>query len=123
MRTPGRTTLLCTHNLAEAEALCDDVVILRGGRVLVHAPLAQLRQRTQTRLRLRARQGQSVLLQALHAREIPAEADPDSDGVLLALRDPPSDAPPLLRAHRTPRPSTSASRQLGSSRLPDLVRT
>src|SRR5205085_2287447 len=22
MRTPGRTTLLCTHNLAEAEALC-----------------------------------------------------------------------------------------------------
>lgn len=28
----GRTTLLCTHDLAEAEALCDDVVILRGGQ-------------------------------------------------------------------------------------------
>src|SRR5262245_33205580 len=37
--TQGRTTLLCTHNLAEAEALCDQVIILRGGRVLVHESL------------------------------------------------------------------------------------
>ena len=27
----GRTTLLCTHDLAEAETLCDDVIILRDG--------------------------------------------------------------------------------------------
>jgi ABC-type multidrug transport system ATPase subunit len=98
MHTPGRTTLLCTHNLAEAEALCDDVVILRAGRVLVHAPLAQLRQRVHPSVRLRARQGQAALLQTLLAREVPASADAESDGVLVPLRDVRAEAPPLLRA-------------------------
>jgi ABC-2 type transport system ATP-binding protein len=98
MRTPGRTTLLCTHNLAEAEALCDDVVILRNGRVLVHAPLAKLRAETQPRVRLRARQGQATLLGALAAHEFDAHPDDESDGVLIAMRDPAVEAPPLLRA-------------------------
>jgi ABC-2 type transport system ATP-binding protein len=42
----GRTTLLCTHNLAEAETLCEEVVILRDGKVLVHSSLAELRKRS-----------------------------------------------------------------------------
>jgi ABC-2 type transport system ATP-binding protein len=36
------TVLLCTHDLAEAEALCDRVVILDGGRVLADSTPAQL---------------------------------------------------------------------------------
>lgn len=36
------TVLLCTHDLAEAEALCDRVVILDGGRVLADATPAGL---------------------------------------------------------------------------------
>ena len=38
---PGRgaTTLLCTHRLAEVEATCDYVVVLRRGRLLVQGPL------------------------------------------------------------------------------------
>jgi ABC-2 type transport system ATP-binding protein len=98
MHTPGRTTLLCTHNLAEAEALCDNVVILRDGHVLVHAPLATLRQRTQPRIRLRARQGQTALLAALAAMELATARDADTDdGVLITLADPPEDAPAVLR--------------------------
>jgi ABC-2 type transport system ATP-binding protein len=31
----GATVLLCTHDLAEAEALCDHVVILENGEILV----------------------------------------------------------------------------------------
>ncbi len=64
----GRTTLLCTHNLAEAEALCDEVVILRRGKVLVHAPLADLRRRTRPQLQLAARQGAATLAAALRGR-------------------------------------------------------
>jgi ABC-2 type transport system ATP-binding protein len=64
----GRTTLLCTHNLAEAEALCDEVVILRGGKVLVHAPLADLRLQTLPQLQLAARQGAVMLGAALRER-------------------------------------------------------
>ena len=64
----GRTTLLCTHNLAEAEALCDEVVILRRGRVLVHAPLADLRRQTRPQLQMAARQGAVALGAALRKR-------------------------------------------------------
>ncbi len=64
----GRTTLLCTHNLAEAEALCDEVVILRRGKVLVHAPLADLRRQTRPQLQLAVRQGAAMLGAALRER-------------------------------------------------------
>lgn len=41
----GRTMLLCTHNLAEAEELCDRAIILRGGVVLVDDTVESLRGR------------------------------------------------------------------------------
>jgi ABC-2 type transport system ATP-binding protein len=97
MRVEGRTTLLCTHNMAEAEALCDDVIILRDGHVLVDAPLADLRRRARPRVRLRAAQGQAVLLAALGRTGHAAEADDSGDGVLVAVDDAASEAPDLLR--------------------------
>ena len=36
------TIVLCTHDLAEAEALCDRIVILEGGAVAADAPPAEL---------------------------------------------------------------------------------
>jgi ABC-2 type transport system ATP-binding protein len=42
------TILLCTHDLAEAEALCDRVVILDGGRILADATPQGLRERCGT---------------------------------------------------------------------------
>jgi ABC-2 type transport system ATP-binding protein len=39
------TVLLCTHDLAEAEALAERVGILHGGRLLVLEPVAELRAR------------------------------------------------------------------------------
>ncbi len=94
----GRTTLLCTHNLAEAEALCDEVVILRDGKVLVHAPLAELRRRVQPQVRLAARQGRQALAQALTRRGLGPTPDRANDGgVLVAIPDPRADAPDLLR--------------------------
>jgi ABC-2 type transport system ATP-binding protein len=83
----GRTTLLCTHNLAEAEALCDDVVILRAGQVLLHEPLVELRHRVAPRLRLRARQPVAVLLAALARRGLTAVAEGDAAIVSVDARD------------------------------------
>lgn len=45
VREQGRTVLLSTHNLAEAEALCDRVAIMRGGRILLQGPPMELRRR------------------------------------------------------------------------------
>jgi ABC-2 type transport system ATP-binding protein len=91
----GRTTLLCTHNLAEAEALCDEVVILRAGRVLLHERLTDLRRRATPHLRLAALQGADVLARALRQREL--EPSVQDGRVLVAVADPQSEAAPLLR--------------------------
>jgi ABC-2 type transport system ATP-binding protein len=91
----GRTTLLCTHNLAEAEALCDDVVILQKGEVLLHETLASLRQRHKPRARLAARQGGGALTAALEARGLTPV--PTDGGVVIEI-DAEKDAPALLRA-------------------------
>ncbi len=50
----GRTMLLCTHNLAEAEELCDRAIILRGGTVLADDTVEKLRGRFTRHLVLEA---------------------------------------------------------------------
>lgn len=91
----GRTTLLCTHNLAEAEALCDDVIILRSGEVVLHEPLATLRQRQRPRTRLVARQSAEALAAAVRAHGHAAEV---VDGAVIGSIDARAEAPALLRA-------------------------
>lgn len=94
----GRTTLLCTHNLAEAEALCDEVVILREGSVLVHEPLASLRGRSRPQLRLRAGQGPEALIAALRAAGHDGVAGAEAGAVLTPIEDAAAEAPGILRA-------------------------
>jgi ABC-2 type transport system ATP-binding protein len=47
-RRSGRTVLLSSHILAEVEALCDRVTIIRGGRAVETGALADLRHLTRT---------------------------------------------------------------------------
>lgn len=44
MRAQGRTVLLCTHNLFEAEELADQVAIIRLGRILMDDTLENVKQ-------------------------------------------------------------------------------
>jgi ABC-2 type transport system ATP-binding protein len=48
VRAQGRTVLLSSHILAEAEALCDRVSIIRHGRTVQTGSLAELRHLTRT---------------------------------------------------------------------------
>jgi ABC-2 type transport system ATP-binding protein len=48
VRAEGRTVLLSSHILAEVEALCDRVSIIRAGRVVQSGTLADLRHLTRT---------------------------------------------------------------------------
>ncbi len=50
--TRGGTVLLSSHILAEAEALCDEVSIIRAGRVVETGSLAQLRHLTRSTLQV-----------------------------------------------------------------------
>ena len=47
-RSRGRTVLLSSHILAEAEALCDRVSIIRNGRIVDSGSLDELRHLTRT---------------------------------------------------------------------------
>ncbi len=92
---PGRTVLLCTHNLAEAEALCESAVILRQGRVLLHERIATLRQRIQPVLVLRAAEGPERLAEALTAQG--RSSTREEDAVRVHVADAVAQAPELLR--------------------------
>ena len=48
MREAGRTVLLSSHILAEVEALCDRVTIIRAGKTVETGTLSELRHLTRT---------------------------------------------------------------------------
>jgi ABC-2 type transport system ATP-binding protein len=55
LRSTQRTIIICTHNLAEAEALADTIAIIYRGRVLMTGTLEQLKQRVLGRAEYEAR--------------------------------------------------------------------
>lgn len=103
----GRTTLLCTHNLAEAETLCETAIILRSGRVMLHDHIAGVQRRLGTRIAVAAAQGPEVLSEAMRESGYPPdtstwgapeEAPSAVPHVLVATTDPERDVPAMLRA-------------------------
>ncbi len=46
----GRTVLFSSHSLDEVEALCDEVIILRDGRIVEHQPIETLRHKALRRI-------------------------------------------------------------------------
>jgi len=83
VRGRGRTVLLCTHNLVEAERLCDRVAVLESGKVLVEGE-------------------PSALLEDLDApREVVFELHPeDTASAIAALPEARPDGPTHLRLPR-----------------------
>ncbi len=61
----GHTVLLCTHNLFEAQRLCDRVVIMNKGKLLAVGALDELRQRYSSGMQVKLR-----FLQAVSAQEM-----------------------------------------------------
>jgi ABC-2 type transport system ATP-binding protein len=91
----GRTVFMSTHNLAEAEELCDTVIILRKGHVLIHERIEDLRRQTAPRVHLAAQQGPEVLARALNTLSFPSS--PNEHGVWLSLDHARDSIPDLLR--------------------------
>jgi ABC-2 type transport system ATP-binding protein len=44
LRSSQRTIIICTHNLAEAEALADSIAIIYRGKILLNGTLDELKQ-------------------------------------------------------------------------------
>jgi len=101
LRRDRRTTLLCTHNLQEAEALCDRVAIFRTRLVAMGSP-AELRERQcEPALRLRLREASGDLVSSIErlpfVRRI-ERVDGEPGGLRVRLDDPEADRQHLVAA-------------------------
>jgi ABC-2 type transport system ATP-binding protein len=90
-RRDGRTVLLSSHILAEVEALCDRVTIIREGRVVETGTLADLRHLTRTSIQaeLAGRPAGLAALPGVHnlqAQDSRVRFDVDADALDAALR-------------------------------------
>jgi ABC-2 type transport system ATP-binding protein len=93
VRREGRTVLLSSHILAEVEALCDRVTIIRAGKTVESGSLAELRHLTRTSIAVETVEpatGLAVLagVHNLHVKDHRARFDVDSsrlDGTLRHL--------------------------------------
>jgi ABC-2 type transport system ATP-binding protein len=77
LRSSQRTIIICTHNLAEAEALADSIAIMYRGKILLDGTLDELKRRVLG----------PVEYEAKFAREFDAGEMELPHGVTLAARD------------------------------------
>jgi ABC-2 type transport system ATP-binding protein len=75
VKAAGRTVVLSSHILAEVEALCDRVTIVRAGRAVQSGTLNQLRGRTRTGVRARTDRRPEGLAAMDGVRDLVLDAD------------------------------------------------
>jgi ABC-2 type transport system ATP-binding protein len=124
-RARGRTVLLSSHILAEVEALCDRVTIIRDGRTVEAGTLAQLRHLTRTSIQAELAGPPAGLadlpgVHDLQAQDGRVRFDVDNEALDAALRrltslgvrslvsQPPTLEELFLRHYRTDQPANAA---------------
>lgn len=87
MKTAGRSVLLSTHHLDEAQQLCDRIGILHEGRIIALDTPAGLIARAKASPRLSFRTARPLDSAAAAALPGVSQHQPQADGWLLATRD------------------------------------
>lgn len=101
LRNAGRSIIICTHNLDEAERLSDRIAIMRGSLLQVNTPAALRRdgRAATVRVELAATDGETRrLLDALTPLPFVSAARTEPGGLQVEVRDPRSDNPELVAA-------------------------
>lgn len=100
----GRTVLLVTHRLEEAESLCDRVAIMNHGRIVACGPVTDIKRRVAARRRYRLQVSRLPAAALNELRALPGVADvqarngtPDTVNLALTLADEARALPPALR--------------------------
>jgi ABC-2 type transport system ATP-binding protein len=98
LRGEGRTIFICTHNLDEADRLCDRVAVIRQRLIRVDTP-ANLRRSLYGRsVRVRLREVTPGLQRAIEALPFVRGVTPLDGGLRVALDEPEEHNPELVRA-------------------------
>jgi ABC-2 type transport system ATP-binding protein len=98
LREDGRAIILCTHNLEEADRLCDRIAVLRGHLLALNTPGA-LRQRLFGRtVVFHLEKATDAYAEALRAFEFVHEVERVDDKLVVRLDDPEEHNPALVRS-------------------------
>ncbi len=92
----GRTILLCTHNLPEAEQLCHRLSIIQGGRQLAEGSPAALKARVGTSVVLRVGERSPLLFEKLARLVTLDDAQVDGVGPITYRTNDPARVNPLV---------------------------
>jgi len=99
LRDAGRSIVVCTHNLDEAERLCDRIGIMRGTLLQVDTP-SRLRRRNgkaAVRVELVGARRPESFLDLMAGLPFVEAARVDGGALLVEVRDPRGDNPELVR--------------------------
>ncbi|MHB1416341.1 MAG: ABC transporter ATP-binding protein [Chloroflexota bacterium] len=97
LRAAGRTIFLCTHNLDEANRLCDRIAILNQRIVATGSP-AELRQRLYGRRTvLQMVEPHAEALAAIRRLPFAATAEAEGDKIVVPVSEPTTQNPALVR--------------------------
>ena len=100
LRELGRSIVVCTHNLDEAERLCDRIGIMRGTLLRVDSP-AGLRRNgrgAMVRVQLNGARGPESFLDAMAGLSYVRAAQPRDGALMLELDDPAHETPDVVNA-------------------------
>jgi len=93
----GRTILLCTHNLDEAERLCDRILVLKTRAVAVDTPGALRHRLFGRRVILQLRSVNERVIEAIRSLDFVLSIEREDNKLIIALNDPENQNPILVR--------------------------
>ncbi len=97
LRDEGRTVFLCTHNLAEAERLCDRVAVFKTRLLVVDTPANLRRGALGRRVVFHLGRGAAAYLDGVRALPFVDDCEASGDKLVLTLDDPEARNPHIVR--------------------------
>jgi len=97
LRRQGRTIILCTHNLDEAERLSDRIVVLKTTVVAVDTPEALRRKLFGRSVVLRLRRYDAEFLETIESLSFVKSVEQENHRWIIRLEDPDANCPELVR--------------------------
>jgi ABC-2 type transport system ATP-binding protein len=97
LRSQGRTIILCTHNLDEADRLCDRIAIVKQRLIRVDSPSRLRSDLYQRRIEIQLRAVTEPVLAAVRAFDFVNELETQDNRLVMSLQDPEQQNPGLIR--------------------------
>lgn len=98
LRSEGRTIFLCTHNLDEADRLCDRIAILRQRLIRVDTPSRMRSDLYGRRVEVQLKEVTAPVLTAVRALGFAGQLEVEEGKLVLSLQNPEEQNPTLVKA-------------------------